>query len=118
MVENLQETHSIVNIGILIMMISNLGIKKIMKILVKITNGKKTYIEDVTDSMTEANKDWQEDMSFFRPVKCKLSNIGDFNNKENGNFIYGWIEGFMQSDDVPQWIWESDDLDIYVINKV
>ena len=83
-----------------------------MKILVKITNGKKTYIEDVTETVEHM------DENETGPVKCNLKNIPDFNHRDNYHFIYGWVEGFLQSDEVPDWMnYGYRDLKIEVINE-
>jgi hypothetical protein len=90
-----------------------------MKILVKITDGKRTYIEDVTETMMEANKDWGLDMSHFRPIQTTPMELDKFNKTdENAHFIYGWVEGFLQSDEVPDWMnYGYRNLKIEVINE-
>jgi len=100
-----------------------------MKITVKVTVGKRSLLEDVTDEQKEyfkeistngANKDVEgRDFDWWtRPINSKASDLEKYNtNDENAHFIYGWFEGFVQSDNVPMWVYEAEEMDIEVINE-
>lgn len=100
-----------------------------MKVIVKITEGKHSYSEDVTDAQKEyfkeistngANKDVEHKTFdwWTRPITTKATDLNKYNTRdENAHFIFGWFECFSQSDNVPQWAYLAQDLDIEVINK-
>jgi len=99
-----------------------------MKVIVSITDGKRTYSEDVTDEQLE----YYEEIStsgtnpemelikfedWVRPIKEKLTDtsLDKYNTRdENCHFIFGWMEGFSQSEYVPEWIYNAKDLWIEV----
>lgn len=102
------------------------------KIIVRITNGKQTYEEDVTNEIKEhflecisnGGNPWLEKMDidyYTRPIKENLmvSHSLDKYNKadENAHFIFGWMECFSQSDNVPEWMWNSKEIFIEVVVK-
>jgi hypothetical protein len=100
-----------------------------MKVTVKITSGKRSYSEDVTKEQKEyfqeistngANKD-VEGRTFewwTRPVKIKSDELEKFNVRgEDAHFIFGWFESFAQSDNVPDWIYLAEELDVEVLNE-
>ena len=94
-----------------------------MKIIVSITDGKKTYSEDVTEEQEEdfrsfpavlRNKKitfetWNREL---KPFPFTTAEMDKFNTRdENSHFIYGWAECFGQSDDVPMWM-SCDDVEL------
>lgn len=100
-----------------------------MKVIAKITNGIQSYSEDVTDGQKEyfktistngANPD-VENKTFewwVRPIKSNASDLEKYNKRDgNGHFIFGWFECLAQSDDVPQWMYDADELEIEVTNE-
>jgi hypothetical protein len=100
-----------------------------MKVTVKLTVGKRSYSEDVTDEQKEyfqgistngANKDI-EGKTFdwwIRPITSKASDLEKYNTRDsNQHFIFGWFEGFIQSDNVPMWIYEAEEIDVEVLNE-
>jgi len=95
--------------------------KEKTRIFVKITDGKRTHSEDVTEEQKEyfeeistngANPD-VEGKTFewwVRPIKSKATDLDKYNTRDdNAHFIYGWFESFAQSDNVPQWMYDADD---------
>lgn len=102
-----------------------------MKVLVRITDGKRTYEENVTEEEQKYFKEIStnganpeiEKMSFehwTRPIKEDLmdnQSLDKYNTcDQNAHFIFGWMECFSQSDNVPQWIYEAKHLSIEVKN--
>ena len=103
-----------------------------MKVLVKITDGKRAYSENVTDEQKEhfdecqsngANS-WLEKMTFehyTRPIKESImerNSLDKYNETdENAHFVFGWMECFSQGDDVPEWVREAKELWIEVTNE-
>lgn len=102
-----------------------------MKIIVKVTDGKRTYIEDVTEDCkeywnevsTNGANSWLTDFKRdHRPIKETLKNgikdLDKYNTQdENSHFIYGWWECFMQSDNIPMWMYEAEILELEVTNE-
>ena len=101
------------------------------KIIVRISNGEQTYEEDVTKEQREhynecvsngANR-WLEKITFkhyTRPIKESLTGniLSKYNQcDENSHFIFGWMEAFSQGDDVANWMRDSKELYIEVVNK-
>lgn len=98
-----------------------------MKIIVEITDGKRTYSEDVTE---EEKKSFEECSAHdINPWLISFESYtrelpwNDFTTKwvaqfdttdENAHFISGWCDCFFQSDNVPEWMWESESLKIRV----
>ena len=92
----------------------------VKQIIVEITNGKQTYSEDVYEEEKEywneistngANKEL-EGKTFewwTRPLKkFKMIDSEKYNTKnDNAHFIFGFLECFGQSDDVPEWMMEN-----------
>lgn len=68
--------------------------------LVKVSDRRRTYSEVIDDD--EGEFELGDPIPPFR-----ASEISSFNGK---HFIFGWWECFLQSDDVPMWIREADDL--------
>lgn len=101
------------------------------RILVRLSNGYQTYEEDVTKQETEhydecvsngANKHLEKIpfSHYTRPIKESLvTNTLDKYNQcdENSHFIFGWMEAFSQGDDVAEWMRDTKELTIEVINK-
>lgn len=94
-----------------------------MKILVKITDGKRTYIEDVTEEEKESFElysanGWNSGLTDFKKYtrslpefKLKTDLLEQYNTvDEKAHFIFGWCESFFQSDNVPDWMWGDGDL--------
>lgn len=102
------------------------------KIIVRITDGKHTYEEDVTEDQKEyygeistngANPE-MNDVSFeqwTRPVKENLmedNSLDKYNTRDKScHFIFGWMECFSQGDDVPEWMHDAKELTIEVLNR-
>lgn len=99
----------------------------IMKIIVIITDGKKTYSEDVTEDQEEYFKEidnginpdvilfeqWTRELKPFPFTTIEISKYNTIN--ENCHFIYGWAECFSQADDIPGWMFnENTELTILV----
>ena len=96
------------------------------KIFVKITDGKRVYIEDVTDDQQEifteysingSNPRLQDFDQYTRQLpESPLTTdwVSQFNTTDkNAHFIYGWLEAFTQSDSVPGWMHDPDE-ELYV----
>lgn len=92
-----------------------------MKIMVRITDGKRTYIEDVTEEEKESFElysanGWNSGETDFKRYTRSLpefnleTNLLEKYNTVDGNahFIFGWCERFLQSDDVPGWMYDPD----------
>jgi hypothetical protein len=90
-------------------------------IKVIITDGKRTYSEDVTEEQRESFEEcstnganpWLTDFDRYTrslpefELKTKL--IERYNTRdEDAHFIFGWCECFFQSDDVPGWMYDPD----------
>jgi hypothetical protein len=68
---------------------------------VSISNGKQTYSEIMND----------EEIEQYSVEECRKLDAFPMSDvyKYNGNhFVYGWWESFMQSDDVPMWIYAAE----------
>lgn len=101
------------------------------KIIVRISNGEQTYEEDVTKEQREHYNEcisngtnrWLEKITFkhyTRPIKESLTGniLSKYNQcDENSHFIFGWMEAFSQGDDVANWMRDSKELYIEVVNK-
>lgn len=88
------------------------------RLIVSITSGKRECKEDVTEETKEhfdecvsngvnphlVKLGWDE---WIREVIIKHRDIDQLNGK---HFLYGWVESFLQSDDVPAWVWDAKDL--------
>jgi hypothetical protein len=101
------------------------------RIIVKITDGKHSYEEDVTEEQKEhfnecknngANP-WMEKIPFkqyTRPVKEDLmdnESLDKYNvTDKNAHFVFGWMEAFSQGDSVPEWMYNAEELTIEVRN--
>ena len=100
------------------------------RLAVQITDERRTYSEtiwgddlaDMIDYFVElktngANPDlkdtsWKE---WTRSLpKFELKNIEQYNSN---HFVYGWIESFQQSDSVPTWIRNAENLWVEVLNE-
>lgn len=81
-----------------------------MKVTVSLSAGKKKYTEDVTEDVSQyANP------LFYRELKnIKSSELEQFNGADLSHFIFGWFEAFAQSNDIPQWLYESETILINV----
>ena len=101
------------------------------KIIVRVSNGKQTYEEDVTQEVIEhfeecvsngANKHLEKIKfeHYTRPIKEDLTiakSLDKYNHSDkNAHFIFGWLDCFSQSSHVPEWIYNTTDLFIEVIN--
>jgi len=101
-----------------------------MKVIVHIQSGIRGYSEDVTDMQKEyfqtistngANPD-VENKTFewwVRPIKSKATDLEKYNTRDdNAHFVFGWFESFSQSDNVPQWMYDAEELEIEVTNEI
>ena len=100
------------------------------KVIVRISNGKQTYEEDVTkeekehynECVSNGGNRWLEKITFehyTRPIKESLmgDTLDQYNQcDENTHFIFGWMESFFQGDDVADWMRDSKELYIEVVN--
>lgn len=100
------------------------------RIIVRVSDVKHAYEEDVTEETTEyfnecknngANPWLNTFESYTRPIKDDLmfyNSLDKYNKKDkNNHFIYGWWECFSQSDNVPLWMDDAKSLTIEVIKK-
>ena len=93
-----------------------------MKVIVKITDGIHTYTEDVTEDQKESFEEcstnganpWLNNFKRYTrsliefELKTKL--IEQYNTTDkNAHFIFGWCECFFQSDNAPNWMYESEE---------
>ena len=88
------------------------------RLFVEITKGKRAYKEDVTEEAREyfdecvsngANSHlmklgWDE---WTKEIIIIHREMDELNGK---HFLFGWLESFFQSDNVPSWMWETKDL--------
>lgn len=99
-----------------------------MKVIVKVSAGKRSYSEDVTDEQKEyfqeistngANPKMEDKTLewWVRPIKCKASEVDKYNSGDDSHFIFGWFECFAQSDNVPQWVYDAEELELEVVNE-
>jgi len=101
------------------------------KIIVKITDGKHSYEEEVTEEQKEHFEEcknnganpWMKNITFekyTRPIKENLmdsKSLDKYNERnENNHFVYGWMESFSQGDNVPEWMRDAKELTIEVKN--
>ena len=91
-----------------------------MKILITITDENHSYTENLSmENMLEyyceivgnqANP-YMYGVSFdhwTRKIGCNVNDVKKFNTKDgNCHFIFGWLEDFLQGNDVPDWILEN-----------
>ena len=90
-------------------------------------SNKKSYSEDVTD---EERENWEAIFTngvnsylttfenYVRPIKCDVTDLHKYNKSDiNNHFIFGWFESFTQSDNVPQWMLEAENLVIEVVHE-
>ncbi|OGD52538.1 hypothetical protein A3K80_09135 [Candidatus Bathyarchaeota archaeon RBG_13_38_9] len=100
------------------------------RIIVEITDGKRTYSEDVTEEQKESFEEcsahdlnpWLTSFdSYTREISWHESTtdwLNQFNTAdENAHFIYGWFECLSQSSNVPEWMYEAESLKIRVRNE-
>lgn len=93
-----------------------------MRIIVKLTDGKRWYSEDVTE---EEKSRWESvstnnpDLTSFEDWTrhMKEENFINLDNYNGNHFVFGWLEAFAQSDNIPHWIMEAKSLTIEVINE-
>lgn len=75
---------------------------------VKIGNKKQYYAENVQIDIADFSKNHK----FYSLINnLPVSEIKQFNGV---HFIFGWFECFIQSDNVPQWIWETDKNELFI----
>ena len=78
-----------------------------MGIVVRITDGKRTYLEDVTEDYQGEKESYTRALPEF---ELKTDILEQFNVMTNyAHFVFGWCESFFQSDDVPGWMYESEE---------
>ena len=84
-------------------------------VIISSSDGKKKY----TETIDPKDKEWDDYFDdktpeFTRPLsKFSHKDIGQY-NEDGGHFIFGWMETFCQSDEVPMWMREADGLFIEV----
>lgn len=100
-----------------------------MNIIVVITDKDHSYSErmdnkDMLEYYCEIvgnqSNPYMYNVSFYhwvREIDCKINDIKKYNTgDENCHFIFGWIEGFLQSSYIPKWMIDNyNDLKIEVI---
>ncbi len=102
-----------------------------MKIIVSITDGKRTYSEDVTDDQRYKFESFPNELRNqkiifktytreLKPFPFTTAEISKFNTRdENSHFIFGWVESLAQSEDIPGWMVDVDvDLTISVKHEL
>ncbi len=93
-----------------------------MKILVKLSCGKRSYVENVSDEIAEAWKNIDDKELIEKGYrnwvrKLKIDFIPSELDKYNGNhFVFGWIENFSQSENIPVWM-QDDEQTLEVIHE-
>ena len=100
-----------------------------MKVIIKITDGTRTYMEDVTKDQKEyfdeistngANPElttFEQWARVLKEMEFTTENLNKYNTRdEDCHFISGWAETFAQSEDVPGWMTENE-LKISVLNQ-
>lgn len=76
------------------------------KISIIITNGKKAYVEDISDLIPNL-----DDVNYYREIKIKESDL----YKYKDHIIYDWSQKFYESNNFPDWIYTSCYLDFEII---
>lgn len=79
------------------------------KILIKVTNGSKIYIENVSHLIdSDHGDDW------YKTIKIKET---DLDRYKGHHFIYEWSEEFYESKKIPDWVLKSQLLEFEVIHE-
>jgi hypothetical protein len=91
------------------------------RIIVKITDGKRTYSEDVTEEQKESFEEystnganpWMTDFDNYTRAlpefDMEATILEEYNTTdEKAHFIFGWCECFFQTDDAPGWMYGPD----------
>jgi hypothetical protein len=78
------------------------------KILIKVTNGSKIYIENVSYLLSE-----DVDKFWYRQIKIKETDLERYKD----HFIYEWSEGFYESISIPDWVLKSQLLEFEIIHE-
>lgn len=76
------------------------------KLLIKVTNGSKIHIENVTHLIDESG-----DPNFYRHIKIKETDL----ERHKDHVIYSWSEEFYNSKSIPDWVLKSQLLEFEVI---
>lgn len=79
-----------------------------IKVLVKVTNGSKVYIENVSHLLEE-----DLDSYWHREIKIKETDL----ERHKDHFIYDWSEKFYESKTIPDWVLRSRLLEFEVIHS-
>lgn len=79
-----------------------------IKVLVKVTNGSKVYIENVSHLLEEGS-----DTHWYREIKVKETDL----ERNKDHFIYEWSEEFYNSKSIPDWVLKSQLLEFEVIHS-
>lgn len=85
------------------------------KIIAKISDGRRTYSEKI--DLEEQKEIEMEERGYFNEeeyIPLVAFHMSDISRLNGVHFIFGWLECFMQSDDVPMWVRESDELMVSV----
>lgn len=80
------------------------------KVIAKISDGRKTYSEaiDIEEEKELWLKEGWGDFNEEEYIPLKAFPMSEISMLNGVHFIFGWWECFMQSDDVPMWIRETD----------
>lgn len=100
-----------------------------MRLLVSMTDGKNSYTEEVFEDILtyyceivgNGANEYMCNVSFkhfTREIEIDVNDLKKFNVRdEDAHFIFGWVESFDQSDDVPSWIRNSPNITVSVIQE-
>ena len=78
-----------------------------IKVLVKVTNGSKVYIENVSHLLEDLDSHW------YREIKIKETDL----ERHKDHFIYDWSEEFYESKTIPDWVLKSQLLEFEIIHS-
>lgn len=82
------------------------------KVIAKISNGRKTYSEKI--DLEEQKEIEGENFNEEKYIPLKAFPMSEISMLNGVHFIFGWWECFMQSDDVPMWVVEAEELMVSV----
>ena len=81
------------------------------EVTISSSDGKKRYTETIDPKSDEWGDYFDDKDSEYTRTLSRFSHrdIGQY-NEGAGHFIFGWMESFVQSDEVPMWMRESSEL--------
>lgn len=91
-----------------------------MKVFAKITVGKFTFVEDITQASL---KEWQICNSpdvefayetFIRPIKCEEKDFENFDNPETYHYIESWLEDIINRDENLLFMFTNSNCEKYI----